>query len=401
MLLRPETYVERPSEVTLVETHISWVFLTDRFAYKLKKPVRFDFVDFSTAELRRRACEEEVRLNRWLATDVYLGIVAVRRDTDGELSVDENPPGAGRPKSKLEADGADVVDWLVKMQRLPADCTLSELHRSHHLSDADLGRLACRLVAFYRQVTLSEPDPRGFCDEIERHVVANRSELLAHRDLVGREREGSSFATVVKRIHAAQLRMLKLQPHFFESRVTAGRIVDGHGDLRPEHIYLLPEPAIIDCIEFSQELRKVDVADELSFLEEECDFINAAETGRRIAQACFEGLDDHPPTELLVFYRSYRACVRAKVAMLRSRQLVGRNRHPQLSQALRHLKLADQYAQELPMARSPMMFVLRGLSGTGKSTLAAVLAKQFGMELLATDEIRQRHVRNQLYIGGI
>jgi uncharacterized protein len=138
-LLQAETYAERPCDVTLVETHISRVFLTDRFAYKLKKPLRFEFVDFSSVELRRRGCEEEVRLNRRLAPDVYLGIMAVRRDSHGKLSLDENSSYPfERPLSAINNGGADVVDWLVKMRRLPADRTLVELHRSNRLTDADL-----------------------------------------------------------------------------------------------------------------------------------------------------------------------------------------------------------------------------------------------------------------------
>ena len=135
--------------------------------------------------------------------------------------------------------------------------------------------------------------------------------------------EKASFATVVKRSSCGPIPDAQIAADFFESRVAAGRIVDGHGDLRPEHIYLLPEPVIIDCIEFSQELRQVDIADELSFFARSATSSTRRRRAAALPRACFESLGDHPPTELLAFYRSYRACVRAKVAVLRSRQLEG------------------------------------------------------------------------------
>ena len=390
-LLQAETYAERPGGVTLVETHISWVFLTDRFAYKLKKPVRFEFVDYSSVELRRRACEDEVRLNRRLAPDVYLGIVAVRRDSRGKLSLDEESScPLAWPLSATNNGGADVVDWLVKMRRLPADRTLVELHRSNRLTDADLVRLARRLTEFDRHATPSALDPSAFRDEIERHVRANRAELLASSSRIGIDVDPLPSATIVKRVHAAQLQMLQLRPSCFDARVTAGRVIDGHGDLRPEHIYFLPEPVVIDCIEFSPEFRELDVADELSFLTTECDFIDAAAAGRRIADECLNRLGDRPPAELLAFYRGYRACVRAKVAMLRSRQMDGNQGRSKRIQAVRHVELADRYADELLSAQRPLMLVVHGLTGSGKSTLAKALADRFGAELLVTDAVRRQ-----------
>jgi predicted kinase len=214
--------------------------------------------------------------------------------------------------------------------------------------------------------------------------------LLGNMNNVEKDPANSTKLTTVKRVHAAQLQMLKLRSDCFDKRISAGRIIEGHGDLRPEHIYFLPEPVVIDCIEFSRQFRQLDVADELSFLVSECDYIGAPKIGRRVADQCLKTLRDAPPIELLAFHRCYRACVRAKVALLRSRQLNAKLQAPEVAQALRHLELAIDYADELRSHMSPLVAVVHGLPGSGKSTLAKALADEFGAELLSTDAIRRQ-----------
>jgi uncharacterized protein len=374
-LSTPTPYSERPAAVRRVETHISCVFLTERFAYKLKKPVRFDFLDFSTVELRKRACEEEIRLNRRLAPEVYLGLVAVRRNAAGQFVLDE----ANAVSSE------EVVDWLVKMHRLPDEATLLAKIDGGTARKDDAYAIAARLAEFYRASQPLAISPPQYRAEIEKHVWANRTELL-------REEHGLNSAAV-KRIHAAQLRLLLLRPEVFDARAMARRIVDGHGDLRPEHIYLLPsdeardiQPAIIDCIEFNAEFRHLDVADELSFLATECDFAGAEKIGRRIFERTSETLHDRPPPALLAFYRSYRACVRAKVAALRAAQQTADARAESYAETVQRLQWAERYDQQLP---APFLLVVCGLMGSGKSTLAGKLAALLGAEVVATDAIRR------------
>ncbi|MCC7085238.1 MAG: AAA family ATPase [Pirellulales bacterium] len=378
-LSTPDAYPERPASVRLVETHISCVFLTDRFAYKLKKPVRFDFLDFSTIELRRNACEEEVRLNRRLAAEVYLGLAAVRRDAAGNFYLDECDTGDG-----------DVVDWLVKMHRLPDDATLLAKIRTGTATDADADAIADRLAEFYRASPPAQMPPADYRSGIEQHVRANRAELLrAEHGLNG---------SAVKRIHAAQLRLLLLWPDLLDARLAGRQIVEGHGDLRPEHIYLFapaaqreagqfPRPVMIDCIEFSQDYRRLDLADELSFLATECDFAGAEALGRRIFEQACSLLGDRPPPRLTAFYRSYRACVRAKVAALRARQQLPEAQAASYAEAQRHLQWAERYDRQLP---PPFLLVVSGLMGSGKSTLAGRLSESLGAELRSTDAIRQQ-----------
>jgi aminoglycoside phosphotransferase family enzyme len=290
-LRRPEAYPERPRAVDAVETHMSWVFLAGRDVYKLKKPVRWDSLDFSTPALRKRDCEEEVRLNRRLARDVYLGTIELTLDLEAGLAL----AGAGEP-----------VDWLVHMRRLPADRMLDALILRGPLSEADVRPAALHLARFYadaRPLALAAPEYRS---RLARGVSDDLREL-------GRP----EFGLCRSRVHAlaaAQLRFLAEKPALFDQRVHEGRIIEGHGDLRPEHICLTPEPAIIDCLEFSAELRMLDPADELAFLLLECERLGSARVGRWFLDAYREVSGDEPPEPLLRFHRTYRALRRATIA---------------------------------------------------------------------------------------
>lgn len=362
-LASPAAYPESTRRVERRETHISQVFLTDRFAYKLKKPVQFDFLDFSTSDLRYQACAAELQLNRRLASDVYLEVLPIIRLANGLFQIG----GAGQ-----------AVDWLVKMRRLDDRDTLLAAIQSGAVSTTAIASLSNHLAEFYRSqppLSLSAEDYRA---RIEQHVRGNLAELLCD--------ERRFPAHEVRRIHSAQLIFLALQPEVFDARIAAGRVVDGHGDLRPEHVYLTSPPVVIDCIEFNAEFRHVDVLDELSFLETECTLLQAGEIGAAIREKCTTILGDQVSQELAAFYKSYRACVRAKVAVLRARQLTSPGDQEQLALARRYMDLADQFDEALG---PPLLLLVCGLSGTGKSTIAQALAERLGIESLQTDAFRQ------------
>src|SRR5439155_12847777 len=195
------------------------------------------------------------------------------------------------------------------------------------------------------------------------HVHGNLRELLAVKHHLPRG--------VVERVHGFQLQLLMLQPALFEGRVESGRIVEGHGDLRPEHICLSDPIQIFDCIEFSPDFRRIDVADELAFLAAECDFLGADWVGPQLLAAYRRQSGDIPPPILIDFYKSYRACVRAKVAALRADQLQGAAQSAAAAEAHQHLALADRHVESWS---KPLVLVVGGLSGTGKTTLAKALA---------------------------
>lgn len=357
-----EAYEPIPDKVQRIETHISQVFLAGTLVYKLKKPVKFDFLDFSTLAAREHACREEARLNSRLAPGIYLGVIPVTTDAQGQFTLG----GKGQ-----------VIDWLVQMRRLPLERTMISLHRHGLLKPHHLEELAHVLVRFYAGQVPLAVDEAEYRSSYETRVHANREELLRDVPAPGHPQ--------IKRVHAFQLQLLQLQPGLFAQRIEAKQIYDGHGDLRPEHICFSDPLAIFDCIEFNDAFRRIDAADELAFLATECDYIGASWVEPMLFSLYGKLSGDHPEPVLLDFYKTYRASVRAKVAALRANQLDGVKRREATEETTAHLQLADRYAA--PHYR-PLVIVIGGLSGTGKSTLAAVVADAVGAELLRSDVVR-------------
>jgi aminoglycoside phosphotransferase family enzyme len=291
-LSRPDAYAHPVDAVVLRETHMSWVFLAGDRVYKLKKPVRFPYLDFSTLERREAACRAEVSLNRRLAPDVYIG-VAPLAVCDGGLSLG----GTGR-----------IADWLVVMRRLDEAWDLEQVLRDGRLEKPQLDRLAATLVHFYRRARPVPVSPGAHAREWTESVAANRRVLVDPR-------LGLPPAPI-RRIDRIQRRFVAEHRGLLEMRVRRHRVVDGHGDLRPEHIWLNSEIRIIDGIEFNARLRAVDPFDEIAFLDLECERLGAAWAGQHIKTRVGRGLNDHDlPPALYHFYRCYRATLRARLAI--------------------------------------------------------------------------------------
>ena len=321
-LSRPESYPEKPVAVEVVQTHMSCVFLTGHHAWKLKKPVRHDFLDFSTLEARRADCEEELRLNRRLARDVYLEVVPLAVTPEGAL--------------RLGGDGL-IVDWLVKMRRLPAQLMLDHAIRNGSVARPDVRRFALALADFYRRAEPIALDAAQHRQRLERGIRANQDGLSPP--------EYSMPADLVQSITSRQLDALARDASLFDARVTQRRIVEGHGDLRPEHVCLGPEPLFIDCLEFNRDWRLLDPADELAYLAMECELAGAPWIGEVVFDTYRESTGDDPPAALVRFYKAYRATVRAKLSAWHLKD------HPDpaeqrkwVARARRYLELADRYA---------------------------------------------------------
>jgi aminoglycoside phosphotransferase family enzyme/predicted kinase len=362
-LMSPGVCNPSAASVEHIETHISDIFLAGELVVKLKKRVRYSFLDFSTRQAREHACREEVRLNRRLANDWYLGVASITRRSDGGFEID----GAG-----------EVVDWLVRMRRLPSQRTLDVLCQRGELTREHVEQLVDRLIDFYRSLPPLEIEAQTYIDQVDRAVRENLRDLAAP--------EHALPTAALWRIHGFQLQLLTLCRWFFEQRVAEGRIVDGHGDLRPEHICFTDPIAIFDCVEFNPDLRRIDVLDELAFLAAECDVLGAEWIGRRLIADYRAKSGDRPPAILFDFYKSYRGCVRAKVAALRADQLDGAAREQAISQAKHHLAVADRAVQTW---LRPLVIVVGGAAGTGKTTLATAIAQALAARLLRTDVIRR------------
>jgi aminoglycoside phosphotransferase family enzyme len=290
--LRSADAYDGVDEVEVRETRMAWVFLAGNRVYKLKKPVRHPFLDYTTRAARRWACEEEVRLNRRLAPDVYLGAVALTRESDGALAIG----GAG-----------EVVDWLVEMVRLSHDRLLDAAIEAETVTREQVGAVADRLAGFYRE----QPPIRV---EAQERVAALERQFATARDVLADD-QFSDLAGRGLRIVDALAATLARSPEIVTDRAEAGRILEGHGDLKPEHVCLTDPPLMIDCLEFSRELRLIDPFDELSYLAMECSVLGARWIGPLLIGHCAEALGDHPPEETLAFYRAARAQLRARQSL--------------------------------------------------------------------------------------
>jgi len=319
-LRQPGNYPDKPKRIEVVETHMSCVFLTENFAYKLKKPVRYDFLDFSTLEARQKDCEWEVSLNRRLAGQVYLGTVPLTLQGDGSLQLD----GEGR-----------VVDWLVQMRRLPADRMLDAAIREGTVDAEDVKNISQVLADFYR---FSHPlfiSPTEYRRRFEEDIQSNLIELRDSRYALPKAQ--------LDRLEAAQKRFLSEQGGLLEQRARDGRIIDAHGDLRPQHICLTVPPVIIDCLEFNREFRILDPMDELAYLSMECERLGASHIGDEILAHYREAVGDTCPIELIGFYKAFRACLRAKIAVWHIEDHQVQDHQRWLRLARTYLDLAEGY----------------------------------------------------------
>lgn len=322
-LRNPDAYPARPATVEVIETHMSWVFLNDEFAYKLKKPVRYAFLDFSTVEARRRNCECEVQLNRRLAAGVYCGVVPLVMHSDGRLQLDGEGP---------------VVDWLVKMRRLPAHRMLDAAIRGKTVSDDDILRLSRVLTGFYRRSAPVAVSPFDYRRRFEDDIRANLTELAKPQFKLSLPQ--------VEQLARAQLDFIDERGASLELRARENRIVDAHGDLRPEHICLTPEPVIIDCLEFKREYRLLDPADELAYLAMECERLGAASVGDQVLRQYLAAANDVPADALIWFYKAFRACLRAKIAIWHITDHEVRDTNKWRQRAFDYLELAQSYVQK-------------------------------------------------------
>lgn len=282
------------AQITAEETHMSWVFLAGERVYKLKKPVRYSFLDLRSIEARENDCRKEVRLNRRLAEEIYLGVAPLIRRDDGRVSID----GQGRP-----------VDWLVVIRRLPRDRMLDSAILARAVSHAEIVSVADRLLAFYKRAQPADLAPAAYVAHFIEEHAQNKTVLTVPAFALDKGRTGLILDFVED--------MLQNRSDVLKERVETGRVVEGHGDLRPEHVCLGQPPGIIDCLEFNRRLRLVDPVDELTYLGLECSRLGADWVEPVLLSVYVKSSgDDTPSPELVSFYRTYRACLRARLSLV-------------------------------------------------------------------------------------
>jgi hypothetical protein len=362
--------------VAWVQTHISHVFLTRERVYKLRKPVTPGFLDFGSLAARNADCVREVALNRRLAPDVYLGLAPV----EGR--------GASARVGALREDLVPGCEHVVVMRRLRDGCDALSLLGRGALGPAHLDAVAQRIARFHAEHGLGAPAPfaaAAWQDRIA-HPIRENVDLL--EDAVHAGLLPASDVEVLRADSEAGL--ARLAP-VFEARRVAGRAVDGHGDLHLQHVWFEggdADPILIDCLEFSDELRQIDAASEVAFLAMDLRYRGARALAERFVRRWAALRDDYDAYAVLDFFAAYRAAVRAKVASLAAQEeeLPARQREAAAESARRHLALA----RELLAPRSVASLVaVCGTVGTGKSTAAHALAEACGGVVIASDRVRK------------
>lgn len=316
----PRNYAEHPDLIETIETHMSYLFLTKNRVYKMKKPVKLNSIDFSTLEARELNCREEFRINKELAKGVYLDILRLNTDESGNLHWD----GKGK-----------VVDWLVKMKRLKEEHLLHKLIQSGNIDPAMLKKTAIKLADFYHTRPEVPFEASEYLNRLKAKITKNHLEL--------QDPEFELPAKRLQSLYAKQLEFLEMHPDLFTARVKAGKIIEAHGDLKPEHICLEKEPLIIDRLEFDQDLRILDPAEELAFLAVECELLKSPETGTVFYKQYEQVTQDKIPEKLVHFYKSKQASLRAKFAIWHVKEARYKLDPKWKERALEYLEVSKNY----------------------------------------------------------
>ena len=291
-LLNPEAMPDRTETVSLVQTHISLVFIGDDFVYKVKKAVNFGFLDFSTLEKRKHYCHQEIDLNRRLSKDIYLDVLPVTF-FKGRYSLKKGP--------------GEEVDYAVKMRRIPEEKLMKYMFQQKTLTIEHLKNVASLLASFHLKTRRTpEIDEFGKPERFRVNTDENFEQVAKY---VGQTIEDKKFQT----LRAWTNRFYRENERLFYARIHGGKIRDCHGDLHMEHVCFTKEMAVIDCIEFNDRFRYSDTIADLAFLLMDLEYHGGTDFSRILWEEYKTAAAEKDVETLLKFYKVYRAFVRGKV----------------------------------------------------------------------------------------
>lgn len=322
-------------ERKLVETHISWVVLCDQYVYKIKKPMHYSFLDFSTIELRKHFCERELELNRRFTENVYLEVLPIF-ETNNRYQI-------GGEKARLKEGQGTIVDYALKMRKLDTQKQMNVLVAKNEVSESNIEELAARIAEFHKKAMI-----------IYEHTVFDIKEMF--NDL-GKEKEfisqnlNSDSAHLIAYAIDASDSFLVTNEKVLRKRLNAGFFRDVHGDLHTRNIFLLPDPLPFDCIEFNDAYRQIDILNEVAFLCMDLDALGRTD----LSDLFIEHYNRHLPAmgneaerKLFVYYKSYRANIRAKVNSLRARSAENKDdKAKALAEVKKYIGLMNGYLESL------------------------------------------------------
>ncbi len=370
-LLEPHVYPHPVKYCELIETHISWVILTGDFVYKIKKPVNLGFLDFSTLKKRLFYCQEELRLNRRLAANIYLDVVAITGTT-------ARPVITNLPKNKEQ-----LIDYAVKMRQFPQSAQLDRMLLKGKLGTKHIDAFARRIADFHQQIDAADATTKyGDVEQVRQPVQENieqiRSQIKTHK-----------YDEILDELEQWSCSEFESLKPVFQQRKLDGFIRECHGDMHLRNLaWVDNKPVLFDCIEFNPELRWVDVISDIAFLVMDLQDRRQSQLAQRFLNQYLEHTGDYAGVAVLAYYLFYRAMVRAKVHAIRAAQagISADDKAGAEKDLATYLELAKSYSRRI----SAKLIITRGLSASGKTTTTQVLMEQPNVIRIRSDVERKR-----------
>lgn len=369
-LKNPKSYPYPVKKVKHLETYISDIFLTGKYAYKIKKPVNYGYLDFTTLAKRKFFSFQELKLNRRLSPKMYLDVLPLR-EKNGKL--------------KLGNHGK-IIEYVLKMKEIPQKYLMNQLLKRGKINQKIIDQLAKIIAKFHRQtITSKKISSFGSLKVIKKNWQEN---FLQTRQFIGKTISKDDFDFIKKSIEKFIVKNKKL----FQQRVKDKKIRDCHGDLHTGNIFIMPKKIFIfDCIEFNDRFRYQDVANEIAFLTMDLDFLGRNDLGEFFLKRYLYYSADKINKKLLLFYKCYRAYIKGKVMSFSLNQF---SKRKYLSKIKKYFQLAKKYVEHL---RKPALILGAGLPGIGRSTRLRILAKEIGAKILDSDVLRQKFLKSISY----
>lgn len=366
-LLNPHVYPYQPYGVKLIQTHISYIFLTGSYVFKVKKPVDLGFLDFTTLDKRYLYCKEEIRLNRRLSPEIYMDVVEIKKDGD-----QFNIGGSG-----------ELIEVAVKMRELPQEKTLARLLEKGQVTEDMIDDLA-RVMADFHQGAESSPRISEF-GEVERVFFGIEENFKQTEKYIG-------ITLSHEKYHALKeysYKFLEGNTDLFQKRIEDGKIRDCHGDFHCENVYFVDKIYVLDCIEFNERFRYIDTACDMAFLIMDLDYRGYSEFSNRLLNTYLQFTGDYGLVSVLNFYKIYRAYVRGKVGSFKL-DMEGPSEKQRAAikrEAKKYFDLAYQYVKK---KEGPFLLTTTGVMGSGKTYVSQRLASRIDAVIIHSDAMRKK-----------
>ena len=368
-MLNTGVYSHPVGDIELIETHISWVVLTGDYAYKIKKPVNFGFLDFSTLEKRKKYCEQELYLNRRLAPDIYLDVVSI----------------SGSVENPIISDEKKAFEYAVKMRQFPQSAQLDNMLQAGELRNEHIDAIAQMVAEFHKNTVVANDNvDYGEPEKLFKPVKENFELIFERINASLKTSDYEAKLDELKKWSESEFVRLK---SIFTQRKREGFIRECHGDMHLRNLVWLDGKALaFDCIEFNANLRWIDVISEIAFLMMDLQDRGQEQLANRFINAYLEITGDYDGLSVLPFYLCYRAMVRAKVDALRIEQLSDDPNTTELAEFESYIELALRYTK----VKAPKLIIMRGLSASGKSTVSQQIIENTGAIRIRSDVERKR-----------